>query len=65
MIPKGPKKYWQDQDLFKVMFIVACDFDGVLVTHSVPPGNRANSAFNSYFQNTIYDQSCTINVQIT
>ena len=34
-----PKKYRQEQDPLKVVFVVAYDFDGVLVTHSVPPEN--------------------------
>ena len=43
------KKYRHEQDPLKVMFIVAYDFDGVLVTHSVPAGNRVNGAYYSYF----------------
>ena len=31
------------------MFIVAYDFDGVLVTHSVPAENCVNGAYYSYF----------------
>ena len=31
------------------MFIVAYDFNGVLVTHSVPARNRVNGAYYSYF----------------
>ena len=49
MIPHSQKKYLQDQDPLKVMSIVAYDFDGVFVTHSVPTGNRVNGAFYSYF----------------
>ena len=43
------KKYRQEQDPLKVMYIVAFDFDGVLVTHSVPAGNRVNGVYYSYF----------------
>ena len=38
--------YRQEQDPRKVMFILACDFDGILVTHSVPAGNRVNGAYS-------------------
>ena len=31
------------------MFIVAYDFDGILVTHSVPARNCVNSEYYSYF----------------
>ena len=31
------------------MFIVAYDFDGILVTHSVPARNHVNGAYYSYF----------------
>ncbi|PSN45363.1 hypothetical protein C0J52_06520 [Blattella germanica] len=31
------------------MFIIAYDFDGVLITHSVPQGNHVNGAYYSYF----------------
>ena len=44
-----PKKYRQEENPLKVMFIVAYDFDGVLVTHSVSAGNRVNGAYYSYF----------------
>ena len=44
-----PKIYKQEQDPLKVMFIVSYDFDSVLVTHSVPAGNRLNGAYYSYF----------------
>ena len=44
-----PQKYWQEQDPIKVMFIVAYDFNGVLVIHSVPVESRVNGAYYSYF----------------
>ena len=45
IIYHSQKKYRQEQDPLKVMFIVAYDFHGVLVTHSVPAGNRVNGPF--------------------
>ena len=37
-----PNKYRQQQDPLKVMFIIAYDFDGVLVTPSIAVENSVN-----------------------
>ena len=49
MIPHSLLKYRQEQEPLKLMFIVTYDFDGVLVTHSVPAGSHVNGAYYSYF----------------
>ena len=59
------KKYRQEQDSFKVMFIVAYGFDCDLVTHSVPAGNRVNGAYCNYFLEHLRSAVRAVKVQIS
>ena len=48
MIPHGQRSIDKNR-IHLVTFIVAYDFECVLVTHSVPAGNHVNGAYYSYF----------------